>query len=312
MSAPLVTVFLFAYNQEKYIENACLSVLSQTYSPLEIILSDDHSFDATYQIMERIVAGYGGPHIVKLNRNKKNLGLIGHVNLSARLASGELIVAAAGDDISLPERVSEIVSCYLMQNKKISSIHSSTYRMAEDGVILDEFYPPMREQKLRPDQVVSELAVLIGATHAWVPKVFDVFGDIECENAYEDLVIAYRSTLLDGIFYIDKPLVKYRVGGNGITSADWSKASPGAQLQRAIRVVTTCIDVFEQRRRDSLVVGREDLAKRALFYINGQQVLRMAYTKEVGVLRLLWLGFRAACLRRLIKIWSKRVRGKIL
>lgn len=311
MSAPLVTVFLFAYNQEKYIESACLSVLSQTYSPLEIILSDDSSQDSTYALMEKVAAAYDGPHIVRLNRNEKNLGLIGHVNLSAKLSMGELIVAAAGDDISLPERVSEIVSSYLMLNKKVSSIHSSTYRMSEDGVILDEFYPPMQGQELRPDQVVSELAVLIGATHAWVPKVFEVFGDIECKNAYEDLVIAYRSTLLDGIFYIDKPLVQYRMGGNGITSGDWSKAGPDARLQRALRVVATCIDVFEQRRRDSLVVGREDLAKRAFFYIRGQQVLRMAYTNEVGILRLLWLGFRAACMKRLLNVLSKRIRGKL-
>ena len=38
---PLVTFFLFAYNQEKYIEEACRAALAQTYSPLEIIFSED-------------------------------------------------------------------------------------------------------------------------------------------------------------------------------------------------------------------------------------------------------------------------------
>ena len=82
-------------------------------------------------------------------------------------------------------------------------------------------------------------------------------------------------------------------------------------MQRALRGVATNIDVFEQRRRDSLVVGRADLAKRALFYGKGQQVLRMAYAQEVGVLKLLWLGFRAGCLQRVFKILSRRMRGRI-
>ncbi|MDI1302403.1 MAG: glycosyltransferase [bacterium] len=311
MDAPLVTVFLFAYNQEKYIESACLSILGQTYSPLEIIFSDDCSSDATCSIMEKIFAAYDGPHSVRLNRNETNLGLIGHVNLSARLALGELIVAAAGDDISLPDRVSEIVACYLKCAKKVSSIHSAAWRMAEDGTFLDEMHAPMKDQELSPERVLGALGVLIGATHAWVPKVFEVFGDIECENAFEDLVIAFRSALLDGICYIDKPLVNYRVGGNGLTSGDWSNASREARLRRALRGTATHIDVFEQRRRDSLVVGREDLAGQAVVLIRRLQVLRMVYTNETGLWRILWLGHEAGCLRQVVKALSRRLRGKV-
>ena len=40
---PLVTFALFAYNQEKYIREAVEGAFSQTYEPLEIILSDDYS-----------------------------------------------------------------------------------------------------------------------------------------------------------------------------------------------------------------------------------------------------------------------------
>lgn len=47
---PLVTFALFAYNQEQYIREAVEGAFSQTYKPLEIILSDDCSRDRTFEI----------------------------------------------------------------------------------------------------------------------------------------------------------------------------------------------------------------------------------------------------------------------
>jgi hypothetical protein len=45
---PFVTFALFVYNQEKYIREAVEGAFSQTYEPLEIILSDDCSTDRTF------------------------------------------------------------------------------------------------------------------------------------------------------------------------------------------------------------------------------------------------------------------------
>ena len=51
---PLVTVALFAYNSEELVGDAVESLLAQTYSPLEIILSDDCSTDGTFEVMRRL------------------------------------------------------------------------------------------------------------------------------------------------------------------------------------------------------------------------------------------------------------------
>ena len=67
----LVTFALFAYNQEKFIREAVEGAFSQTYEPLEIILSDDYSSDRTFEIIERMAAEYTGPHrvIVRYSRS---------------------------------------------------------------------------------------------------------------------------------------------------------------------------------------------------------------------------------------------------
>ena len=77
----------------------------QTYTPLEIILSDDCSTDRTFEIMEEMAGKYNGINKVILCRNEKNLGLIEHINKLMKIENGELIIVAAGDDISLPDRV---------------------------------------------------------------------------------------------------------------------------------------------------------------------------------------------------------------
>src|SRR5215470_18905066 len=99
---PLVTFYVMAYNQARFIREAVEGALAQTYSPLEIVLSDDCSWDGTFEVMRDAVKGYSGPHTVILNRNPRNLGLSEHVNRIIELARGDLIIAADGDDVSSP------------------------------------------------------------------------------------------------------------------------------------------------------------------------------------------------------------------
>ncbi len=61
---PLLTFILLAYNQERYIAEAVEGALGQTYSPLEIILSDDCSGDRTFELMKEAADEYRGPHEV--------------------------------------------------------------------------------------------------------------------------------------------------------------------------------------------------------------------------------------------------------
>jgi glycosyltransferase involved in cell wall biosynthesis len=68
---PLVSFIVVAYNQDKYIKEAVLGAFSQTYQPLEIILSDDGSSDLTFEIMQDMVEKYVGPHKIILNIYQK-------------------------------------------------------------------------------------------------------------------------------------------------------------------------------------------------------------------------------------------------
>lgn len=114
---PLVTFALFAYNQEKYIREAVEGAFSQTYEPLEIILSDDCSSDRTFEIMQEMAAEYEGLHEVRVRRNQCNLGIADHFNTIVEESNGKFMVVAAGDDISFSERTMLSVQKFLRDSK---------------------------------------------------------------------------------------------------------------------------------------------------------------------------------------------------
>ncbi len=54
MTAPLITVLLTTYNTEDYVREALQSAFGQTWSPLEILISDDCSTDRTAHIIVEV------------------------------------------------------------------------------------------------------------------------------------------------------------------------------------------------------------------------------------------------------------------
>jgi glycosyltransferase involved in cell wall biosynthesis len=133
---PLVTFALFAYNQEKYIREAVEGAFSQTYSPLEIILSDDSSSDRTFQIIREMAATYKGKHEVKVRQSKINRGLARHILDVAQISNGEFIVVAAGDDVSLPSRSAEMIDLLTEEGTKFGA--SNFNEVNEIGKLIEE------------------------------------------------------------------------------------------------------------------------------------------------------------------------------
>jgi glycosyltransferase involved in cell wall biosynthesis len=209
MDRPLISFALFSYNQERFIEEAVKGAFSQTYSPLEIIFSDDCSSDSTFDIMRELAKGYQGPHKIVLNRNSTNLGIGGHINEIMQLSSGKLIVIAAGDDISLPQRTERIYQAYESMDKAAKSIFSNYIVIDETGGILDH-QDQIQTEQFCTENMVKEGCILAGYSHAWDREVFEVFGPLITPLTCEDMVIPVRSSLLGQIKYIEEPLVMHR------------------------------------------------------------------------------------------------------
>ena len=224
-SRPLVTFALFAYNQEEFIREAVESALAQDYSPLEIILSDDCSTDRTYLIMEEAVKDYAGPHRIVVNRNSVNLGSRGiglHVNRVLEMARGELLVFAAGDDISLPFRTKTLVDAWSDAGRPSGSLHSAVETLSDDLLATGKVVAGRASFDGVTIQECIRLGVkgVLGASHAVTKDLFDRFGPLPAGTLFEDRTLAFRSLLAGKVLYCPKVLVKYRLHGESITGSE--------------------------------------------------------------------------------------------
>ena len=206
---PLVTFCVVAYKQEQFIRGAVESAFAQTYSPLEIILTDDCSPDRTFEIMEEMASGYRGPHRLILNRNPKNLGIGNHVNKLVSLANGELLVAAAGDDISLPERTELTYQVWEASGRKALLLLADAIEFDQTGHEVERKSPKFVPGK-HFDEALENFDGHCGCTEVFSPELFRIFGPLQAELSIEDKPILLRALLAGEVAYVPHTLVRYR------------------------------------------------------------------------------------------------------
>jgi glycosyltransferase involved in cell wall biosynthesis len=241
---PLVTFALFAYNQEKYIREAVEGAFSQTYEPLEIILSDDCSSDRTFEIMQEMAAAYDGPHEVRVRQNHTNFGLIGHVNALLEIVSGDTIVLAAGDDISEAARVAKIAAVF-DENPSAMLVHSMVQTLDASGKKMGLKAPPNLDAHIM--DIATSASIYIGATGAIKRDLYRIYGPISEARTYEDLIFGFRAALMGGIFYLENPLVQYR---SDIGLASQFRRTNGSRKERRIASICHRLATLRQRRVD--------------------------------------------------------------
>jgi glycosyltransferase involved in cell wall biosynthesis len=98
----LVTIGITAFNAAPTIERALRSALAQSWRPIEVVVVDDCSYDATATILAALTAGH--PEI-RIFRHATNRGVAAARNKILAEARGEFIAFFDDDDESLPERI---------------------------------------------------------------------------------------------------------------------------------------------------------------------------------------------------------------
>lgn len=125
--APLVSVVIPAYNRADVIERAITSVLAQDYAPLELIVVDDGSTDATCQVVEAIADDR-----VRLVR-QPNGGVAAARNRGIAEARGDLVAFLDSDDEWLPGKLAAQVALFRKGSPRLGLVYGGIERIAADG-----------------------------------------------------------------------------------------------------------------------------------------------------------------------------------
>ncbi|MCU8055568.1 glycosyltransferase [Shewanella sp. SM34] len=216
---PLVSFILISYNQERYIAEAIEAALSQDYEKIEFIFNDDCSKDHTFEIISELSSSSNRNIIYK--SNPKNLGLAGNFNAALSLAKGDIIVVAAGDDISLFDRVSNTVQLF-QNNDDISFLSFNDYKINDENEILGVLNDKLIEdKKLTLKQFLNGIELeFCGASRAFKRDIFDTFKELLPDCPTEDTPYRLRGLMLGNGMVSKLPGIKYRIHNNNLSNAN--------------------------------------------------------------------------------------------
>jgi glycosyltransferase involved in cell wall biosynthesis len=180
---PLVSVGLPVFNGEAYLEEAIRSVLAQTLSDLELVISDNASTDRTAEICRDWAATDGRVRVV---RNPENLGAAPNYNRTFALSRGRYFKWLAHDDRLRPGYLEATVAV-LEADPTVVLCNTTVDYIDERGAPLGTYRSPLGFAAA--EQPSERFAALVLRSHSCV----DFFGLIRRT--------ALESSLLHGTFH---------------------------------------------------------------------------------------------------------------
>jgi glycosyltransferase involved in cell wall biosynthesis len=159
---PRVSIGLPVYNGQRFLKEALDSLLAQTYTDFELIISDNASTDATERICRAYVAK---DQRVRYYRNATNIGVNRNFNRVFALSTGNYFKWASADDVCKPEHLARCIDV-LDHESTVVLAHSKTRFIDQNGTPLDINDPGWDLQSSAADE---RLRYVIHAGHCVNP-----------------------------------------------------------------------------------------------------------------------------------------------
>lgn len=127
----LVSILIPSFNHGHYIVDCLESILSLTYPRIEILISDDCSWDNTMEIINSYKNRLEKKaERVLINQNQHNIGICKNCNLIWKMAKGEYYKFIASDDMLLPDSISKLVN-YMETHKSYNIVHANVFEIGK-------------------------------------------------------------------------------------------------------------------------------------------------------------------------------------
>ncbi len=298
MTNRAVSVVMPAYNAEQTVGAAVASVLWQGYEPLELLVVDDGSTDAT----GAIAAAHPNVSVIR----QENKGVAAARNAGIRAARGELITFCDADDVLLPGHLSALVNTYEENGGGIATANS--YWLLPGGIHASK----RRYKGGFPKPEHQRLAILeqnfVSTLSLFSSDLFERIGPFdEARRQAEDWDFWLRAVYAGARVSLQpEPLSLYRWGTKSL-SADWEQMD--ANVEHIFATLEERVELRDEereyvRRRRSgpgpRVLARQgDEALRAKRYGEAARAYREAAALCSSERMLVWKARAIAPLPRL-------------
>ncbi len=237
---PLISILMPTYNVELFVEEAVRSILSQTYSHFELIIVDDCSTDNTFEILENLAKE---DHRIVLERNEKNSKICITLNKAWSLAKGDFIARMDGDDVSMPERLSVLLS-FLNCHPEIDLVGSQVISIQENGDIISNKQYLRTPEFIRQGNKYGQAIVHIWMARRKVYEELNGYRNIPFAEDYDFLLRGETK----GFKYanVEEYLYKVRIRSGNTGSANGLKQRKAKDFVYKINQESGCPDNIEE------------------------------------------------------------------
>jgi len=207
----LVSVIMPAYNASKYISESISSVLTQTYSNLELIVIDDCSTDNTVHIVKKILQDEDRLSLIE---NKENSGPGISRNKGIKKSRGQYVAFLDSDDLWLKGKLNDQIEFMHSKNAAISFTSFRRFNLDDSDVGRLITVPDSLDYHgLLKNTAIATSTVVIDRY---------IVGEIVLTNVSKDYVedyLLYYSVIkkCGFAFGLNKDLMRYRVVSNSFS-----------------------------------------------------------------------------------------------
>lgn len=199
-------------------------MLQQTWANIEIVVSDDHSTDATSEILKR----YEADPRFRITYQPGNLGPVANFEFATRQARGEYLAFCDQDDIWLPEKIEKLYRAI----GEHWLVYCDSILVDENGQSLQKNLSHLRKMYSGADTRGFVFSNVVWGHTMMINRALSPYVLPIPENVPHDIWFAMKATILTGILYVDEPLTLYRQHAKTVTTTVAQKATARPREKR--------------------------------------------------------------------------------
>lgn len=216
------------YNGEKYIIEQLESIRNQTVKIDEAIFIDDCSTDNSYHMVHQFIDGYQLMNW-KLIKNENNLGYRNNFKKGLELASGDIVFLSDQDDRwhnnkvetmlkYMSDEVLTLASSFRFIDQKGEHFEVKKIKgRSNNNLLFQEVDQDLTEIKL---DSLLEMNFSQGCTMAIRQSIIQEFLNVTTGKLPHDWELNIISSIHHGCYYLDIPLIDYRIHNNNTIGMD--------------------------------------------------------------------------------------------
>ena len=219
---PRVSIAMATFNGERFVREQIDSILEQSVQDFELVVCDDASTDATWEILTEYAQKDSRIHIY---RNERNLGFKQNFERAIRLCKADFIALSDQDDVWYPNHLYVLLSNigdHVLCAGDADMVDENNREIGERLSYADGFQliPPTEKLLWRLMFVMNPLQ---GASMLLRKDFLERILPIPNWISTHDRYFAACACCDTGPIYISKPITRYRQHGDNITVAAHNK-----------------------------------------------------------------------------------------